>query len=323
MIKLDYVTLRKEFRTPNVFGKDLSDNKQCADIAAMVQSDTEKILVDILAMLKEKYPTETLYYAGGVALNVVANDKIIQSGLFENVILNGSVEDNGTAIGAALAATNILTGKRVTENVTDYYGRTYADSEILAVLEKFPFAYELLGDQNKYDVVASLICENKVIAWFQGGSEFGPRALGNRSILANPRNPAMKYILDMQMKCRDRYRPYAPAVLEEYTDQYFDIDGVSPVMMRGGRVLSRDFPAITHVDGSARIQTVSKKGNECFYKLIQAFHKASGFPVILNTSFNLPGEPIIESPTDALNSFTNGALEYLCIGDYLVSRQRS
>ena len=131
----------------------------------------------------------------------------------------------------------------------------------------------------------------------------------------------MKYILDLQMKCRDRYRPYAPVVLEEHAGQYFDIGGGSPVMMREGKVLTNDFPAITHVDGSARIQTVTKKGNKRLYKLIQSFNKLSGFPILLNTSFNLPGEPIVESPTDALNSFSNGALEYLCLGNYLVSRK--
>ena len=321
LIKLDYKKLYKKFKSPNIFGKDLSENKHFSDIAAMVQSDTENILMDILTMLKEKYPTNTLYYAGGVALNVVANEKIIRSDLFKNIILNGSVEDNGTAIGAALAASNILMGKRITETVTDYYGKNYENDEILTAIKKFHFAYEFIEEDQLYEKVASLIFDNKVIGWFQGRSEFGPRALGNRSILANPSNPKMKYILDLHFKYRDRYRPYAPVVLEEYAKKYFDINVISPVMMTGGKVLSKDFPAITHVDGSARIQTLEKKGNEIFYNLMQAFYKISGYPIILNTSFNLPGEPIVESPTDALNSFSNGALEYLCLGNYLVSRE--
>ena len=130
----------------------------------------------------------------------------------------------------------------------------------------------------------------------------------------------MKYILDLHIKQRDRYRPYAPVVLEEYAKKYFDIYGISPVMMGEGKVLSKDFPAITHVDGSDRVQTLSQKDNESFYKLIKSFHKLSGFPIILNTSFNLQGEPIVENPTDALNSFSHGSLRYLCIGNYLVSR---
>ena len=321
LIKLNYEKLYKEFRSPNIFGNDLSENEHYSNIAAMVQNDTENVLMAILTQLKEKYPTNTLYYAGGVALNVVANEKIICSGLFNNVILNGSVEDNGTAIGAALAASKELTDKRVTETVTDYYGKTYTNDEILTAIKKFNFKYKFIEEEQLYEKVASLIYENKVIGWFQGRSEFGPRALGNRSILANPNNPKMKHILDLHFKYRDRYRPYAPAVLEEYAEKYFDISGTSPVMMTGGKVLRKDFPAITHVDGSARIQTLNKKENESFYKLTQAFNKISGFPVILNTSFNLPGEPIVESPTDALNSFRNGALEYLCLGNYLVSRK--
>ena len=321
LITIDYSRLQDEFQNPNVFGKDLSDNGHYADIAAMVQSDTENILISILTLLKQKFPTDTLYYSGGVALNVVANEKIVRSQLFNQVILNGSVEDNGTAIGAALATSNVLLNKRIAEPVTDYYGRTYVTNEILTVLERFPFAYEFLQNDRLYDSVASLIYDGKVIGWFQGRSEFGPRALGNRSILAHPGYPNMKGVLDLQMKCRDRYRPYAPVVLEEHAGQYFDIDGESPVMMREGKVLTNEFPAITHVDGSARVQTVTEMDNERLYKLIKSFNKLSGFPILLNTSFNLPGEPIVETPSDALNSFSRGALEYLCIGNYLVSRK--
>ena len=231
------------------------------------------------------------------------------------------LEDNGTAVGAALTASNILIGKRKTETVTDYYGKKYKNDEILNAIKKFSFAYEFVEENKIYEKVASLIFNNKVVGWFQGRSEFGPRALGNRSILANPSDPKVKYVLDLHFKYRDRYRPYAPVVLEEYAKKYFDIIGISPVMMTGGKVLNKNFPAIIHADGSARIQTLKKKENEIFYNLIQAFNKISGHPIILNTSFNLPGEPIVESPTDALNSFNNGALEYLCLGNYLVSRE--
>ena len=320
LIKLNYEKLNKKFNLPNIFAKDLTDNDHYSNIAAMVQRDTENILVNILKILKVKYPSNTLYYAGGVALNVVANEKIIRSRLFDNVILNGSAEDNGTAIGAALAASNMLINKRTVEKMTDYYGKIYSNDEILVAIKKFPFKYEFIDENKKYNTVAYLIFRNEVVGWFQGRSEFGPRALGNRSILANPLNSKMKYILDLHIKQRDRYRPYAPVVLEEYTKKYFDIDGISPVMMNGGKVLTKDFPAITHVDGSARVQTLSQKDNESFYKLVKSFHEISGFPIILNTSFNLPGEPIVENPTDALNSFSHGSLGYLCIGNYLVSR---
>ena len=319
-LKVNYKKLNEKFKHPNFFGEDLTQNSHYSDIAAMVQEDTENILIKILTILKKKYPAETLYYSGGVALNMIANEKIIRSNLFKNVILNGSVEDNGTAIGAALAAYNSQTSDRSISRLTDYYGKFYSEDEILKSIKKFPYKYELLSEENKYNVVSSLLFKNNVVGWFQDRSEFGPRALGNRSILANPKSHYTKYILDLHIKQRDRYRPYSPVVLEEYAKQYFDIEGNSPVMMSGGKVLSNDFPAITHRDGSARVQTLSEKDNKVFYNLLKTFHKISGFPIILNTSFNLPGEPIVESPTDALNSFKNGALQYLCIGNYLVSR---
>ena len=319
-VSLNYEKLNKKFNSPNIFGRDLSNNHHYSNIAAMVQSDTENILINLLKILKKKHSSDTLYYAGGVALNVVANEKIIRSNLFKNVILNGSVEDNGTAVGAALAASNKLLKKRKTGKLTDYYGKIYSNNEILKDINKFKFKYEFINENKKYDKIASLIFKNEVVGWFQGRSEFGPRALGNRSILANPHSPKTKYILDLHIKQRDRYRPYAPVVLEEFKKKYFDIDGISPVMMSGGKVLSNKFPAITHADGSARVQTLSKKDNEDFYRLIKSFYKLSGFPIILNTSFNLPGEPIVESPFDALNSFERGSLKYLCLGNYLVSR---
>ena len=319
---INYEKLNKIFCSPNIFGKDLSYSSHYSNIAAMVQKDTEEVIFDILNFLKKIKPAKTLYYAGGVALNMLANEKIIESHLFDNVVLNGSVEDNGTAIGAALAASKKLINTRVSERITDYYGRIYSDEEILNAINKFKFKYELIEEEKKYDKVASLIFNNKVVGWFQGRSEFGPRALGNRSILANPLNPKMKYILDLYIKQRDRYRPYAPVVLEEFSSKYFSLHDISPVMMSGGKVLNNHLPAVTHIDGSARVQTLSKLDNECFYKLIKSFQKISGFPVILNTSFNLPGEPIVESPTDALNSFRNGSLQYLCLGNYLVSRKK-
>ena len=240
--------------------------------------------------------------------------------MFKKVILNGSAEDNGTAIGAALAASNVLMRKRVPENVTDYYGRTYADNEIMSAIKRFTFPYEFLEEDELCDKVASLIFNDKVIAWFQGRSEFGPRALGNRSILANPSSPTMKYILDLHMKHRDRYRPYAPAVLQECVSQYFNINGDSPVMMREGEVLGDGFPAITHVDGSARVHTLTNEENEGFYEIFQSLKNISEISVILKSAFNLPGKPIVETPFDGLSSFKESGLGYLCIGNYLLSR---
>ena len=167
---------------------------------------------------------------------------------------------------------------------------------------------------------AQLISENKIFGWLQGKSEFGPRALGNRSIFANPTSPETKYVLDHYMKCRDRYRPYAPVVIEELAGQYFDLQGASPVMMRNVKVLTDSLPSITHFDGTARVQTVNKYENQTLYDLLLEVQTRIGYPVLLNTSFNLPGEPIIESPADALSSFARGTLDCLFLGNVLVKR---
>ena len=271
-------------------------------------------------MLKEKHPSDTLYLSGGVALNVVANERIINSNLFENVVLNGSVEDNGSAIGAGLAAHSQLGFAKKTSAVTDYYGCSYSQEQIIDAVLKYNFPHQVLTGKQTVEFAADLISKNKIFGWFQGRSEFGPRALGNRSILANPADPETKHILDHYMKCRDRYRPYAPVVVEERADQYFDMSSSSPVMMRNVKVLQNLMPAVTHCDGTARVQTVNKNDNSILYYLLLEVEKTIGCPVLLNTSFNLPGEPIVESPSDALSSFSRGSLDYLFLGNVLVRR---
>jgi carbamoyltransferase len=253
-------------------------------------------------------------------LNVVANEKIIRSKIFENVILNGSVEDNGTAIGAALSVSSNLNEKRSTSTITDYYGKSYTKSECLESLINFPLIYEVLDEAAFLDKVAQYIATDHIVGWFQNRSEFGPRALGNRSILANPASKNVKSYLDLSMKSRDRYRPYAPVIIEEFASDYFDLTGPSPVMMRNSKVLNCNLDAIIHKDGCARVQTVTKEYNPNLYNLLIRVRDKTGFPILLNTSFNLPGEPIVETPTDALNSFTKGSLDILCLGNIIVQR---
>ena len=319
-INIDYAQINKEFQDPNIFGLDLSNSNHHQNIALKVQSETESVILKLLSILKEKFPTNTLYLSGGVALNVVANERIKKSNLFKNIILNGSVEDNGTAIGAGLSASIKLGYKRKFSAITDYYGRRYNHNEIMDAVSKYNFSYKVLTGKEIFKYAANLILEEKIFAWFQGRSEFGPRALGNRSILANPTSPTTKNILDHFMKCRDRYRPYAPVVIEERADQYFEIDSSSPVMMRNVKVLDKKLTAITHIDGTARVQTVNKKENETLYSLLLEVEKSTGYPVLLNTSFNLPGEPIVETPDDALSSFSRGSLDYLFIENILIFR---
>lgn len=319
-LQIAFERLYETFTEPNLGQNDISGNKHFADVAAMVQERTNTLLVELLGRLQKSVPARTLYYAGGVALNVVANEVIVRSGLFDRVYMNGSCEDNGTAIGACLAAQHYLSGGRSTAPVREYYGRTYTNTEIADALTEAGCPHEKVTPDELIDRAANALNGSAVIGWFQGGSEFGPRALGNRSILANPIDPHTKYILDLLVKRRERYRPYAPAVLAERVQDYFDIEGPSPVMLREGRVNVDTLPGITHIDGSARVQTVARGDNQRYYDLIKRFGELSGIPVILNTSYNLAGEPIVESPADAIRSFLASRMRVLFIGDYIATR---
>jgi len=319
-LNLNFQSIKKTYFEPNVFGLDLSNSKHHQNLALKVQLETEAALLKLLGILKEKYPTDNLYLSGGVALNVVANERIKKSNIFKNVILNGSVEDNGTAIGAGLAASIELSSQRKSSPITDYYGVQYNHKEIMEAVKKFNFKYKALSRNEALKLAAELVAQEKIIGWFQGASEFGPRALGNRSILANPISPKTKYMLDHLMKCRDRYRPYAPVVIEESANKYFDIDSSSPVMMRNVKIIDKKLVAISHIDGTARVQTVNENQNKTLYSLLLEVEKRTGFPVLLNTSFNRPGEPIVESPLDALNSFSMGSLDYLFLESVFISR---
>ncbi|AIQ97402.1 carbamoyltransferase C-terminal domain-containing protein [Prochlorococcus sp. MIT 0801] len=319
-ITLDFSRINQIYNKPNIFSLDLSDSIHHINLANRVQSETENVILKLLDLLKSKYPCENLYLSGGVALNVVANEKIKKSNLFKSIILNGSVEDNGTAIGAAIAVNQKMSFNRKFSVINDYYGITYNEQETINELSNFDLKYEVLSNDDLFAKASNLIHQEKVIAWFQGKSEFGPRALGNRSILANPSCRFTKYLLDHYMKCRDRYRPYAPVVIEERANLYFDMNDSSPVMMRNVKVLDKRLIAVQHIDGTARVQTVNEKQNKILYKLLIEVEKLTGIPILLNTSFNLPGEPIVESPKDALSSFSRGNLDYLFIGNLIIYR---
>ena len=278
------------------------------------------VILKLLKFLKAHHPAKRLYLSGGVALNVVANERIKSSNIFEELILNGSVEDNGTAIGAALAASIEIRHQRTCSAVTDYYGKHYSNNEIRKAVNSFRFPSKTLAGNELFKTAAELICREYILGWFQGRSEFGPRALGNRSILANPLSFSTKYVLDNLMKCRDRYRPYAPVVIEDRAYKYFAFEGSSPAMMRNVRVLDKRLLAVTHIDGTARVQTVNREQNEVLYSLLLAVEEEIGVPILLNTSFNRPGEPIVESPFDAIDSFSKGSLDYLILGNLLISR---
>ena len=319
-LNLNFQSIKKTYTEPNIFGLDLSNSKHHQNLALKVQLETEAVLLKLLDILKEKFPTDNLYLSGGVALNVVANERIKNSNKFKNVILNGSVEDNGTAIGAGLAASIELGYQRKSSSITDYYGVQYNHKEIMEAVKQFDFKHKVLTRNEAIKFAAELVAKENIIGWFQGASEFGPRALGNRSILANPASIRTKFMLDHLMKCRDRYRPYAPVVIEESASKFFDIDSSSPVMMRNVKILDKRLLAISHIDGTARVQTVNENQNKVLYSLLLEVEKNTGFPVLLNTSFNRPGEPIVESPFDALYSFSMGSLDYLFLENVFISR---
>jgi carbamoyltransferase len=308
------------FTKPNVAGRDVSGDSHYEDIAAHVQSTTNNFLLKLLHFLEIRYPGTHLCYSGGVALNGIANEQLIRA-TRRAVHMNGSCEDNGTAIGAALAAHHQLTGLRVAEEPTEYYGRTYSEEEIASALSMRAISSHGRSRRDVLEIAAGALANGRIVAWYQGRSEFGPRALGNRSILADPRNSDVREILNVKIKKRERYRPYAPAVLEERANEFFNLPGASPLMLRVVPVTTASLPGITHVDGSARVQTVSRRDNAMFYDLIQVFGEITGIPVLLNTSFNRAGEPIVESPQDAIDAFLTMKMDILIMGDHVIMRE--
>lgn len=320
-LTIRYDLLNDTFQNPNVAGRDVSGEAHYADLAAAVQDRTSRLLTGLLAQVKNRHSFNTLYYGGSAALNILATEEVRRSGLFGAVHMNGSGGDNGAAIGVALAAYHKLAGRRVGATAADCYGRTYPDEEIEAALAAAGCSSRRVDDEQLATETARLIAEGAVIGWFQGASEFGPRALGNRSILANPTDPHVKYVLDLIVKKRERFQPYGASVLAERCAEFFDLHGTSPVMARIGAVHNpARLPAVTHVDRSARIHTVTRLDNARFHNLIRCFGELSGVPVLLNTSFNLAGEPVVETPDDAVRCFVETGLRNLVIGNYIAER---
>lgn len=293
-----------------------------ADIAASLQYVLEKVVLHLADFLHEKSGSDNLCLAGGVALNCTMNGRLIKDSKFKHIFLQPSSHDAGGSLGSALYIYNqINKQKRLPEVESAYLGPEFSLEEI----EK-----ELIGNkinfkkaENIAKTTAELLSMGKIVGWFQGKMEFGPRALGNRSILADPTFSDMKDKINQCIKFREEFRPFAPSVLEEKASEYFDIDQKSPFMQFVVKVHDEKkqvIPAVTHVDGTARVQTVSRKTNGLYYSLIEEFQKIKGVPVILNTSFNIRGEPIVCSPKDALRCFYSCGLDYLVMGKYLISK---
>ena len=323
---------------PSYFGKRPANydevarlNQHYADIAASIQRVTEELLLGMARHIHKETGLKRLCIAGGVGLNSVANGRILRETPFEELYIQPAAGDGGGALGAALWAYNTLLGKpRNFQMAHAYWGKCYSSSEIAAFLTQSNIPFRQFNNEDQLlDVVAEQLTLGKVLGWFQGRFEWGPRALGNRSILADPRNPDMKDIVNTKIKFREPYRPFAPSVLSECTQRYFDFPDaerhyparfmlyVSPVKPSEQKTL----PAITHVDGTGRLQTVFREQNPLYYGLIERFGQATGVPVVLNTSFNLRGEPIVTTPANAFNTFSKSEMDSLVLGNFLVEKR--
>lgn len=318
------------------------------DLARSIQVVTEEILMRMAVHVKQITGRKYLCLAGGVALNCVANGRLLREGPFEDLWIQPCAGDGGSALGAALFAWHqILDNPRQPDSRRQrgsYLGPEFSDDEIQAFLDKENIPYTRLPAEEIPKRVAALIAEQKVVGWFQGRMEFGPRALGARSILGDARSPEMQSVLNLKIKFRESFRPFAPSVLREYADEYFDLRGAeSPYMLlvadvlphhlrtlsdeeknRRGfdklKVVRSDIPAVTHVDNSARIQTVTREDHPVYYDLIKAFYELTGCPVIINTSFNVRGEPIVCTPQEAYTCFMRTHMDYLCMGSFLLNK---
>lgn len=315
------------------------------DLACSIQAVTEEIILKMAATLRKEHEVENLCLAGGVALNSVANGKLLQSNIFNNVWIQPAAGDAGGALGAALVGYHLHhQHPRLSPTLPDgmqgaYLGPSFTDEEIQSILDEAGVSYERLEQDELVAAAARALANEKVIGWFQGRMEFGPRALGNRSILGDPRSPRTQSVMNIKIKARESFRPFAPSVLKEDAVDYFELKEESPYMLLVAPVkpshrktrsekelqvagiervnqIRSDIPAVTHIDYSARIQTVTEKYNPLYYLLISEFKQLTGYGLVVNTSFNVRGEPIVCTPLEALNCFMNTAMDELYLGRY-------
>jgi len=320
------------------------------DIAASIQKVAEEIMIKLAKSIRNEYNIKNLCLAGGVALNCVANGKILQEKIFDNIWIQPAAGDAGCSLGAALAFWHIEHGNKREINPNDdmkgsYLGTEFSQEEIEKELESAGANFETLNYEDLINKTSEFLSNEKVIGWFQGRMEFGPRALGGRSILADPRSDKMQKNLNLKVKYRESFRPFAPSVLREDLSEWFDMNVDSPYMLFVANVNSdkkiemtdeqkklfgidklnikrSEIPAVTHVDYCSRIQTVSQNTNKPYYDLIFKFKEKTSCPLIVNTSFNVRGEPIVNTPKDAFNCFMGTELDYLVIGNCILDKKK-
>jgi len=307
-------------------------NQHYADVAASIQVVTEDLMLKMARHAHQVTGSKNLVMAGGVALNSVANGRIIKETPFEDVFIQPAAGDSGGALGAALYAHHVLLNKPrefVMEHA--YWGQEYSADEMKAAIEEKGFAYDTIEDDEKLlDQVVDRLTHGKVVSWFRGRFEWGPRALGHRSILADPRSAAMKEVVNTKIKFREPFRPFAPVVLEERTAEYFDIPSPEKYYPARFMLLVTNIPenkrddiqAVCHVGGTGRLQTIRREWNPAYYRVVEKFGEATGVPVLLNTSYNLRGEPIVTTPQNALYTFGKSDIDALVMGQFLVRKSK-
>ncbi len=320
------------------------------DIAASIQKVTEEVMIKLAKSVRKEYGIKNLCLAGGVALNCVANGKILKEKIFDNIWIQPAAGDAGGSLGAALALWHIEQGEKREVNSDDdmkgsYLGTEFSQEEIEKELKSIGANFDRVNYEDLINKTSEFLSNQKVIGWFQGRMEFGPRALGGRSIIGDPRSDKMQKNLNLKVKYRESFRPFAPSVLRDDVSKWFDINVESPYMLLVANINSdkkikmsddqkklfgidklnirrSEIPAVTHVDYSARVQTVKKDNNKRYYDLISKFKEKTGCPVIVNTSFNVRGEPIVNTPTDAFNCFMGTELDYLVIGNCILDKKK-
>jgi carbamoyltransferase len=309
------------FGPPRVPGAALTDREQ--DIAASLQLRLEEVGFHVLNHLHEQTGLTNLGLAGGVAYNSVMNGKILLNTPFESLFIQPAAGDSGTALGVCYEIYNGLLNRERGEVMTGAYtGPEFSNEGILAALGQSDLAFEHYANHELTKRAAQDIADGLVVGWFQGRMEFGPRALGNRSIVVDPRRPEMKEVLNDRIKKREPFRPFAPSILEERVGDYFEQTHPAPTMLMVYQIKEErrsEIPAVTHVDGSGRLQTVSREVNERYYQLISDFAELTGVPVILNTSFN-ENEPVVCTPQEAIDCFRKTKMDVLYLGNYAVRR---
>jgi len=339
----------------NLFGQKPRDPKKeqiqkfHMDIAASIQKVTEDIVIKLVKSINQEYKIENLCLAGGVALNCVANGKILRENIFKKIWIQPAAGDAGGSLGVALALWHLELGNERIPNPQDdmkgsYLGCEFNQIQIEKELNSIGAVYKKYDYEDLLNTTSQYLTNESAIGWFQGRMEFGPRALGSRSILADPRSDKMQKNLNLKVKYRESFRPFAPTVLKEDLSNWFDLDVESPYMLLVAdikknkqiemtdqqkslfgidklNVKRSEIPAVTHVDYSARIQTVKKETNKRYYDLISKFKEKTGCPVLVNTSFNVRGEPIVCTPTDAFNCFMGTELDYLVIGNCILDKR--